>query len=61
MDPLLKVEINWWLIEGLVTKWDVVDWVVRFGTIDLYLTIDEHSRILGIQYNTGSIVTPPLN
>lgn len=61
MDPLLKVEINWWLIEGLVTKWDVVDWVVRFGTIDLYLTIDEHSRILGIQYNTDSIVTPPLS
>lgn len=32
---LLKVEINWRLIESLVAKWDAVDRVFRFGTIDL--------------------------
>lgn len=47
---LLKPEITWWLMEGLVTKWDTDD-----------RTIEEYSRILGVHHNTDIIVTPSLN
>lgn len=57
---LLEVEINWWLIENLVARWDIVDLVSRFKSIDLCPTIEE-SRIIRAHYNIDSIVTPPLD
>lgn len=58
---LLKVEINRWLMNDLVTRWDTVNRVFRFETINLCPTIEEYSRFLGVHYDTDSIVMPPLN
>lgn len=49
---LLGGEINWWLNEGLIFKWDITDRVFLFGIINLCLTIEEYLRILGVPYNT---------
>lgn len=40
---LLKVKINWSLIEGLVPKWDTIDRVFWFGAID---NLPNHQGIL---------------
>lgn len=58
---LLKVEVNKWLIESLVVKWDVTNQVFWFSSIDLCTTIEEYFRILGIPYNTRFIVSRPFN
>lgn len=42
---LLKVAINRWLINDLMARWDPIDQVLRFGTIELCPTIEEYSRI----------------
>lgn len=43
---LLGVEINWGLIKGLISKWDIIDQVFRFGTINLCPIVKEYSKIL---------------
>lgn len=57
---LLKVEVNWWLINDLMARWDTIDRVFRFETIDLCSTIEKYSQILGVYYDTQSIIMPPL-
>lgn len=58
---MLKVEINWLLIESLLAKWDVTDRFFRFFSIEMCPTIKEYSRIVRVEYNTKFIVAPPLN
>lgn len=58
---LLRVEINHWLIESLVAKWDAADPVFLFGSVDMCPTIEEYSGILGFHYKTDFIVSPPIN
>lgn len=57
---MMKVEINRWITESLMTNWDVADRVLGFGSINLCATIKEYSRILEIHYNRKFIVAPHL-
>lgn len=41
-------------MENLVTKWDVTDRVFQFGSVDVCLTIEEYSRILGVPTKSSS-------
>lgn len=47
LGSLLKAEINWWLIEGLVARWDDVNRVFRFGMTELCPPIKEDSLSRG--------------
>lgn len=58
---LLELKVNRWLIESLISKQDDIDPVFRFGTINLCPTIEEYSKLLGVPYDTESMIAPSFN
>lgn len=49
------------MVESLVDKWDPTIRIFRFRSINFCLTIEEYFLLLGVHYNTNSIITPPPN
>lgn len=54
----MKVEMNKGLLESLVNKYHVTTRVFPFGLVELCLTIEEFSRILGVpcKQNSSSLL-----
>lgn len=55
---LAEVEMDWWLLESLIDKWDPRSRVFRFGTIEMCPTLEEYAALLGVPCDVDLIVSP---
>lgn len=57
---LAEVEIDWWLLESLIDKWDLRSRVFRFGIIEMFPTLEKYAAFLGVPYDV-LVVSPPIS